>query len=181
MNDLIRKKLVVFGKNGVLCPGVTDQRTGKSHAPNSLEFQNYFDGVDLKCAELIADGNTLCVMSNEGGVAFGIMSEDDAKLLTQAAAEYIGAKGWRVSCTHPKGKVAEFARESENRLPAPGMIVELMHEFGFLPQDTLVVGDWQFEKEAAANAGCKFMYAHQFFNRTSDPFADRLHAALDVK
>lgn len=181
MGELMRKKLVIFGKNGCLCPGVVDQKTGKSHAPNSLDSQNYFDGVELRCAELVAEGIILCVISNEGGVAFGIMTEDDAKLLTQAAAEYIGAKGWRVSCTHPKGKIRQYAIESQDRLPAPGMLLSLMEEFGFHPQDVVMVGDWNDEKRAAESVGIEFRWAHQFFNRTNDPFADRLHAAMEVK
>lgn len=179
MGELTRKKLIIFSKNGCLCPSVVDQKTGKSHAPNTLDSQNYFDDVELKCAELIASGNTLAVVSNEGGVAFGIMSEDDAKLLTQAAAEYIGASAWRVSCTHPKGKITQYAVESNDRMPAPGMLLALMHEFGFLPQDTIMVGDWQTDKEAAEAAGCQFQWANQFFGR-NDPFADRLHAAMDT-
>lgn len=178
---IAHKKLIIFGKNGCLCPGIVNPKTGKSSPPNTLEEQDYFDDVREVCENLRAEGNTLAVISNEGGVAFGIMTEDDAKLLTQAAAVYIGAKSWRVSCTHPKGKIAQFAQESDNRLPAPGMLIEIMQEFGFSPQDTVMVGDWQFEKDAAAVAGCQFTYAHQFFNRTADPFADRLHAAMDMK
>lgn len=175
-----RKQLIIFGKNGCLCPGVVNVKTGKSSPPNTLEQQNYFDDVELKCAELKAAGNTLAVISNEGGVAWAILSADEADLLTKAAASYIGAAGYRVCLFHPKGKVAQYAQESEDRLPNPGMIESLMHEFGFLPQDTVVVGDWTFEREAAAAAGCEFRWAHEFFARVN-PFADRLHAAMDVK
>jgi len=176
-----RKKLIIFGKNGCLCPGVVNAKTGKSSPPNTLDQQNYFSDVQAVCENLRAEGNTLAVISNEGGVAWNILTLDDADLLTKAAADYIGAAGYRICPFHPKGKITAYARESEDRLPNPGMIESLMHEFGFLAQDTLLVGDWLFEKEAAEAAGCTFEWAYIFFERTADPFADRLRAAMDVK
>lgn len=172
-----QKRLYIFSKNGAICKSVVDFQTGKSHAPNTLDQQEYFDGVTLKCAELKAAGHRLAVVSNEGGVAWGIMTEDDAKLLTQAAAEYIGAVAWRVSCTHPKGNIPEYAVNSYDRMPQPGMLISLMDELGFTPEQTTMVGDWTSDKEAAEAAGVEFRWAHEFFGRVS-PFADRLHDVL---
>jgi D-glycero-D-manno-heptose 1,7-bisphosphate phosphatase len=176
----IRKKLYIFDKDGCLVKSVVNSKTGKSHAPNSLETQDYFEDVRLKCQQLIADGNTLAIASNQGGVAFGIFPADEAETLVSAAALYIGASGYRVCFYHPKGKVKPYNADSHNRKPHPGMIESLMHEFGYLPQDTIMVGDWETDKQAAQAAGCAFEWAHIFFNRV-DSFADRLHAALDVK
>jgi D-glycero-D-manno-heptose 1,7-bisphosphate phosphatase len=181
MSELInRKKLVIFDKDGCLVKSVVNPKTGKSHAPNRLEDQDYFEDVQAKCQQLIADGNTLAIASNQGGVAFGIFPADEAETLVSAAALYIGASGYRVCFYHPKGKVKPYDTDSYDRKPAPGMIESLMHEFGYLPQDTIMVGDWETDKQAAQAAGCGFIWAHEFFGRV-DPFADRLHAALDVK
>lgn len=181
MNTVVaRKRLIIFDKDGCLVKSVVNRKTGKSHAPNKLEEQDYFEDVAAKCAELRAEGHTLTIASNQGGVAFGIFPADEAELLVKAAAEYIGAAAYRVCFDHPKGNVAPYNTESYYRKPNPGMLEALMHEFGFMPQDTLMIGDWETDKQAAEAAGCHFEWAHVFFNRV-DPFADRLHAAMDVK
>lgn len=174
-----RPQLFIFDKDGTLARSVIEAN-GKSHAPNSLETQDYFDDVAETCERLRSEGHTLAVASNQGGVAFGIFPADEAEALVSAAAAYIGAKAYRVCFYHPKGKIAPYNAESYNRKPNPGMIESLMHEFGFHPQDVTVVGDWESDQQAADAAGCNFRWAHEFFGRV-DPFADRLHSALGVK
>lgn len=181
MNDVIvRHKLIIFDKDGCLVQSVVNPKTGKSHAPNRLEDQEYFPDVAAKCDALRAAGNTLAVASNQGGVAFGIFPALEAETLVSAAAIYIGAAGYRVCFHHPNGKVAPYNTEHPNRKPQPGMLLELMDEFGFSAQDTIMVGDWETDKQAAEHAHCQFVWAHEFFGRV-DPFADRFHAAMKVK
>jgi D-glycero-D-manno-heptose 1,7-bisphosphate phosphatase len=174
------KYLYVFDKDGCLCKSVIEPRTGKSHAPNRLEDQDYFEDVRAVCEILRAAGHTLAVASNQGGVAFGIFSAEEAELLVKSAAEYIGAKAYRVCFHHPKGKIMPYNTESPNRKPAPGMLLDLMQQFHVTPEQTVMVGDWPTDQEAARAAGCHFRWAHEFFGRVS-PFADRFHAALDMK
>jgi D-glycero-D-manno-heptose 1,7-bisphosphate phosphatase len=178
-NEILAPRLYVFDKDGCLCKSV-EGKNGSTHAPNRLEDQEYFEDVALKCAELIAAGNTLAVASNQGGVAFGIFTADEAELLVKAATEYIGGKAYRVCFYHPKGRVAPWNQEHRTRKPQPGMLIELMQSLNFSPQNTIMVGDWTSDKEAAEAAGCEFRWAHEFFERV-DPFADRFHAALGVK
>lgn len=171
-----RPKLYIFDKDGCLVRGVVE-KNGRSHAPNTLESQSFFEDVARICEALRAAGHTLTVASNQGGVAFGIMTPDMAELLVKDAADYIGAKAYRVCFYHPNGKVAPYNADSYNRKPNPGMLESLMAEFGFLPQDTIVVGDWDTDQQAAQNAGCTFVWAHELFQRV-DPFADRLRSVL---
>lgn len=174
-----QKRLVIFDKDGTLVKGVVG-KNGKSHCPDTLETQEYFDDVESKCAELVRGGAILAVASNQGGVAFSILTSDEADLLVRAATEYIGGLAYRVSFYHPNGKVAPWNQDHRTRKPHPGMIEELMLQFNVTPEQTVMIGDWLSDKEAAENAGCSFEWAHTFFNR-DDAFADRLHAALDVK
>lgn len=171
------KRLYIFDKDGTLVRSVVNEKTGKSHAPNSLETQDYFADVAAKCWSLRSAGHTLAVASNQGGVAFGIFPADEAELLVSSAAIFIGAAGYRVCFYHPKGKLAPYNADSYNRKPQPGMIESLMHEFGFHPQDTTVVGDWEDDRKAAEAAGCAFEWAHTFFGRVN-PFADRWGEAM---
>lgn len=179
-NEIVTGKLIIFDKDGTLCTSVIDSKSGKSHAPNRLDDQEYFDDVESKAYELKATGNILAVASNQGGVAFGIFSADEAELLVSSAAAYIGAAAYRVCFYHPKGHVTPWNTEHHTRKPQPGMLLELMAQFNKQPGNTIVVGDWKTDQDAAEAAGCQFIWANTFFER-DDPFADRFHAALGVK
>lgn len=181
MNEIDSKKhLYIFGKNSTICKGVVDSK-GRSHAPSTLEAQEYWHDTTAIIDKLKADGHVIALCSNEGGVAWGIVEASEAELMVKAAADFIGAKAYRVSCTHPNGKIAQYAIESPDRMPAPGMLFSLMNELGFIPAETIMVGEWADEKRAAEMAGIEFRWSNEFFNRTDDPFADRFHAALGVK
>lgn len=172
----VQRKLYIFDKDGTLCESVVG-KNGKSHAPNRLEEQTYYADVDARCAALRASGHVLAVASNQGGVAFGIFPAHEAEQLVSAAAEHIQAQAYRVCFHHPKGRVSPYNTEHPNRKPLPGMIIELMEELGFTPEQTTMIGDWETDREAAEAAGCAFAYANEFFGR-NDPFADRLHNAM---
>lgn len=51
------------------------------------------------------------------------------------------------------------------RKPAPGMLIEVMENYGRTPDETLMVGDSEDDKSAAEAAGCDFMWAWEFFER----------------
>jgi len=183
MSDVIQpndKRLYIFGKNGCLVRSIVDAKTGKSHAPSILADQDYFPDVMDACFGLRLQGHQLAVVSNEGGCAFGILTEEEADLMAKAAAAYIGTEVYRICPFHPKGKISQYTREHPNRLPQPGMLSEIMHQLGFLPSETIFVDDWETSRQAANMIGAGFEWSHQFFKRV-DPFADRLHAALDWK
>lgn len=178
MANEIRKsgKLYIFDKDQTIVESVVG-KNGKTHAPNRLEEQTYFDDVSAKCEALLADGAVLAIASNQGGVAFGIFPADEAELLVSAAATYIGAKAYRVCFYHPQGRVSPYNIDHPNRKPGAGMLLELMAELGFTPDQTVMVGDWDTDKQAAEAAGCAFEWANDFFGR-NDLFADRMHAAM---
>lgn len=172
--------LFIFDKDGTICRSVVDPKTGKSHAPNRLEEQEYWEDVLPVIDRLKKEGHTIAMCSNQGGVAFGIFTADVATELVKAAADYIGGKAYQVSFYHPKGRVAPWNREDSSRKPGPGMLIGLMDALGFAPEDTTMVGDWETDKQAADAAGCNFEYAHIFFHRTADPFRERLNQALNI-
>lgn len=175
-----KRRLIIFDKDGCLVKSVVDPKSGKSHAPNKFSEQEYFEDVQPMCEKLLAEGyTTLAVASNQGGVAFGIFSSVTAELLVKSAADYIGAQSYRVCFNHPAGRVYPWNEESPNRKPKPGMLLELMEELHYSPEQTTMVGDWESDKQAAEAAGCKFIWAHEFFGRVN-PFADRLHAAMQA-
>lgn len=63
------------------------------------------------------------------------------------------------------GKPNPYARDDENHKPHPGMILSIMHDLGFTPEDTNMIGDKKIDEEAARVAGTNFIYAKDFFKK----------------
>lgn len=153
--------LYIFDKDLTLVEGL------KGHAASSLDEQPLLPNVSETCAELRSQGHKLAVASNQGGVAFGVISEETARLLVSDAAEKIGAIDFEFCCHHPKGKVAPYNHECPDRKPGPGMLITLMNRLGFTPEDTIFIGDSEADCQAAEAAGVKFIHADTFFRRTA--------------
>lgn len=152
--------LIIFDKDGTLALNPDESRPA-----NTLDEAQYFPDVEAKCKQLRDEGHILAVASNQGGVAFGFMSREAAHALVKHAADTIGAVAYAVCVVHPKGRKAEARRESEFRKPNGGMIRYLMDALGFSAADTLYVGDMESDREAAQDAGVKFVDANTFFGR----------------
>jgi histidinol-phosphate phosphatase family protein len=130
------------------------------HAPDEWELlpgvRARLDAMPLERGEL-----RLAVASNQDHVGYGLVSEAMARrLLADAVRE---ATRGRVAspvirlCPH----VLEVACEC--RKPAPGMLLEILAECDVPATQALFVGDTEGDREAAARAGVRFMWAKDFF------------------
>lgn len=129
---------------------------------NKVEQQVLMPGIAEACAYLKAEGHKLAVASNQGGVAYGIMSAEEAQAIVEHAARLIGADAYKFCPHHPDGN-NEYAIACACRKPAPGMILDLA-DFLDTPLDEVVfVGDMSSDEEAAKNAGVEFVWADSFF------------------
>lgn len=154
--------LIIFDKDGTLIAS-----HGKRPANTPAE-QQPLPGVAKKLAALRAAGHTLAIASNQGGVAWGFLSEREAQALVRDAAVKVGGVDlWRCCCYDERAAMRNpgnpFARPSPRRKPAPGMLREIMSAAGFAPTETLMVGDQDSDRLAAEAAGCKFRWAADFF------------------
>jgi len=68
-------------------------------------------------------------------------------------------------CPIPKGCEMLDEWSEAWRKPAPGMLLAAMATCGCDPENTLMVGDSEEDQQAAANAGCTFQWAWEFFGR----------------
>lgn len=151
--------LYIFDKDNTLVESVGNRPA------NTVSEQKLMKGVKEKCGELIAEGHTLAVASNQGGVAFGILTEAEANELVSHAANLIGAVAFECCPFHPKGRVRPYNCESEDRKPNPGMLNKLIGSLAFNKADTVYIGDMETDKQAAEAAGVAFCYAHDFFKQ----------------
>jgi D-glycero-D-manno-heptose 1,7-bisphosphate phosphatase len=106
-------------------------------------------------------GIGLAIASNQTAVADGHLSATTAfRLLEATVREALG--------TVPEGTVIEMcicapSIDCECRKPAPGMLHRAMARHGVSPADTLFVGDLEIDREAAARASVRFVWAAEFF------------------
>jgi D-glycero-D-manno-heptose 1,7-bisphosphate phosphatase len=92
----------------------------------------------------------LCVVvSNQRGVALGLMTEDDLAAVDARVAELIGGLDASYYCTHAIGD------ECDCRKPEPGLLLRAAEELGIDLEQSWMVGDSATDMEAGLAAGCR--------------------------
>lgn len=155
--------LYIFDKDGTLVTGMGDRPA------NTPEEQHLLPGVREKIDALRLHGHRIAIASNQGGVAWGFITHEQAVALIVDCADKIGGvDAFRMCPYDPKAikvnPTGGYSRDDASRKPNPGMLIGIMRELGFSPDDTVMIGDMESDKEAAKNAGCKFFWAADFFD-----------------
>ena len=150
-------KLIIFDLNGTLTnTPFIDKR------PLAL-----LPGRKMVCHALQEAGILIAIASNQGGVAFGYLSEAEADQEVNSVAMAIGTLYYEVSYGHPTPKAGYERYASPEylalRKPAPGMLLSLMRALDVREGETLMVGDLPEDQKAAAHAACAFKWANEFF------------------
>ncbi len=151
--------LIIFDVDGTL---VT--KSGVTFRKSADDWQ-ILPGRVEKLHDLKAQGVRLALASNQGGVAFGYMLQEDILHELHKTAYMLGITpaGVYVCYTHPKASISRYKMEDERRKPGPGMLQEAMADFEATPETTLMVGDRVEDELAARAAGCAFCYADEYF------------------
>lgn len=124
-------------------------------------------GRQEKLAQLKAGGAKLALVATEGGVAFGYTTEGAATDRVAGIAKQLSMDWYKVSFGHPTPKrgYEEYGLQShlKMRMPAPGMLQELIELAKVYPWNTMLIGSRDEERDAALNAQCAFCWAKDFF------------------
>ncbi|HZA79288.1 MAG TPA: HAD-IIIA family hydrolase [Acidimicrobiales bacterium] len=104
-------------------------------------------GVAGGLARLRAAGVKLAVVSNQSGVARGLLTTDQVEACNARVAELLGRFDLMLWCPHGPGEGCDC------RKPAPGMVVEAALRLGVPVPRCAVVGDIAADMEAARAAG----------------------------
>jgi D-glycero-D-manno-heptose 1,7-bisphosphate phosphatase len=157
--------LYIFDKDGTIIGGL------HGRPANTVEEQRLLPGVAERVAQLHRDGHKLAVCSNQGGVAFGYLSLEQAGELVAHAARLIGTKDYVFCPHHPGGTDPVHGIACSCRKPQPGMIIQLMLRNGMPAEETIFIGDRESDRLAARAAGVRFEWAKEFFSpdRVPDP------------
>ena len=111
-------------------------------------------------AMLSAAGYTLVIVSNQSGIARGLISEQqadavDARIVALLKAQHVKIDGI-YRCPHLRGgSVAAFAVDCECRKPKPGLLLRAASEMGLDLHASWAVGDGVRDIEAGLAAGCR--------------------------
>ncbi|MHC4715828.1 MAG: D-glycero-alpha-D-manno-heptose-1,7-bisphosphate 7-phosphatase [Planctomycetota bacterium] len=117
-------------------------------------------GVDLALKSLIGAGFKLVVVTNQAAIARGVLTEEGLERIHEEMRHQLSERGVQLDgvyyCPfHPEGTVAEFARESQDRKPQPGMLLRAASELDLDLTHSWMVGDSPRDIEAGQRAGCR--------------------------
>jgi HAD superfamily hydrolase (TIGR01662 family) len=111
-----------------------------------------------RLAALRAEGWLLLGVSNQSGVARGVLTEDQARACFDATNALLGQDVDVRFCPHDSGEIRCWCRK-----PMPGMGVALIGTHQLDPRECLVVGDQDSDAAFAAHLGMTFHHADDFF------------------
>jgi len=100
------------------------------------------------------------VVTNQSGIARGFYSEEQMQGLHVWLNAELAARGARIDriyhCPyHEDGTIERYRKDSYDRKPKPGMLVQAMTDFPVTRERSLLIGDKQADLEAARAAGIR--------------------------
>ncbi len=117
-------------------------------------------GVDLALKSLEAGGFKTVVVTNQAGVARGLITEENVHQIHTELHRQLAERGAHLDAIyycpyHPEGTVEAYARDSEFRKPSPGMLLKAAQELDIDLPASWMVGDSARDVEAGQRAGCR--------------------------
>jgi D-glycero-D-manno-heptose 1,7-bisphosphate phosphatase len=127
------------------------------HAADFHLLPRAVDGLRL----LAANGYRLVVVTNQAGIAKGLYTEEDYRLVTRYMTNLLLACQVRLQAVyhcphHPLGSVAAYAMPCECRKPAAGMLLRAATELQLDMTGSVLVGDKVSDVIAGRAAGVRW-------------------------
>ncbi len=127
---------------------------------NHPEQVKLLDGVDKSLIELRSMGYKLVVVSNQSGVARGIVTEEALSEIHDRLKQLLAEKGAPLDriyfCPyHPDGVIEKYRKDSDWRKPKPGMLLTAAKEMDIDLAQSWMIGNSIRDVEAGSQAGCK--------------------------
>lgn len=133
--------------------GVINNDTGHYYVYKPEDFI-LNDGIIEGLKILSEAGFKLIIVSNQGGVAKGIYTEEDIQKVHKKLLSELKKFSVEIDaiyyCPHH-----DSVSDCECRKPKPGMILNAIKEFGINPLESYLIGDSERDIVAGENAGLK--------------------------
>ncbi|AQQ08620.1 D,D-heptose 1,7-bisphosphate phosphatase [Sedimentisphaera cyanobacteriorum] len=143
-------------------------------------------GKALRCMQQL--GYKLFVVTNQSGIARGLLTEErlaeiHSRLKSLLMQEGVELEDVYYCPYHPEGELEEYRKESFQRKPAPGMILQAAEEHNIALEKSWLIGDRYRDIKAGRSAGCCTILINLPGNEDrkdkSDPPPD--YAAVNIK
>ena len=113
----------------------------------------FLSGAVEAIAQLSSTGFRMFVVSNQRGIARGIVKESDVHEMHRRMLQVISKAGGTVEgvyyCPH------DYKDNCSCRKPRPGMLIRAANEHGFELAGSWMVGDSESDVAAGKNVGCR--------------------------
>lgn len=135
--------------------GVINRDSGYTFKADGFVF---IDGIFDLCRAAVRSGYLLIVVTNQAGVGRGYYSEQDFLTLTEWMRQRFIEEGAPVSdvfyCPyHPEHGVGRYKKDSFDRKPNPGMLLQAAAKHGLDLARSIMIGDKDSDMQAAKSAG----------------------------
>ncbi|MDD4902926.1 MAG: HAD family hydrolase [Candidatus Bipolaricaulis sp.] len=137
--------------------GVLNDQTGFVNEPEDF---NLLPGAAAAVARLNRTGIPVVVVTNQGGIALGYLTEDDLARIHERMVKLLAAEGAHVDavyyCPHyAGGTVTRYAQDCADRKPGTGMLEKARDDLGINLRKSVLVGDATTDILAGIRAGCR--------------------------
>lgn len=127
-----------------------------------IEDFEFLPGIFELCATARDLGFRLVVITNQAGIGRGYYAESDFQHLTRWMLARFQTHNLEVDrvyhCPyHPTAGVGEYRRESYDRKPNPGMILQAQRDLGLDLANSVLLGDKGSDIEAGQAAGVGYL------------------------
>jgi len=121
-----------------------------------------FADVPTAIVRLQNAGYRVVVVTNQSGVARGLITEEQLEAVHQRVKELLARQGAALDAIYacpyldgPEATVEQYRRATDLRKPAPGMLLKAAHELQLDLARSWMVGDSSRDVEAGLRAGCR--------------------------
>lgn len=138
--------------------------------PDQVELET---GAAAALREATARGYRIVIVSNQSGVARGLISIDQVESVNCRLLELLSAERVEVDAVyycpyHQDGTVAEFAEFTRDRKPGPGMAETAAVELNLDLRRSAVVGDRASDLHLASVLGCRGALVRTGYGREAE-------------
>ncbi|MFP4105835.1 MAG: HAD-IIIA family hydrolase [Phycisphaerae bacterium] len=144
-------------------------------------------GVALAIKSLRQAGFMVVVVTNQSGIARGMLTEETLRQIHEEMRRRLDSKGAHIDAIyycpyHPDGSVIKYARNSDLRKPRPGMILQAARELNIDLKQSWMVGDGARDVEAGQRAGCRTIrIRHEEHHRPGEPEQETVQADFNAQ
>jgi D-glycero-D-manno-heptose 1,7-bisphosphate phosphatase len=130
------------------------------HYPSRPEELVLYDGIGAELRALQAAGFRLVVITNQSGLARGLFTEEDLRLMHEHLGRELARSGVRIDSIyhcphHPDGSVPDLAIRCDCRKPQPGLLLRAAADLDLDLARSWFIGDILDDCEAGNRAGCR--------------------------